>query len=253
MIYLATNCDRKFYETKPKTIIESLLKYKSEDMEIMFFQIGFNEKIDGVIDVEVPLEEIVESKRFDVDNRPFYVCLESGEFTKFYNFNDDDILILLDYDIIQQRPFEDYDYGVLNNLKDGEFYLSRNGYGDNNHSYNEADIVCMNRDILGDRPPFRMYNCGCQVGKISTWKTMYEEWKKIYKEWEEKCKHHATGQLVFNYIGNEKNMIKELHPSFHSSWGFHLLKHFTRDKKFYLVEDEKLVLFNHHVWHPHFI
>ena len=39
MIYLATNCDKKFYETKPKTVIESLLKYKSEEMEIMFFQI----------------------------------------------------------------------------------------------------------------------------------------------------------------------------------------------------------------------
>jgi len=253
MIYLATNCDKKFYETKPKTIIDTLLKYKSKEMEIMFFQIDFNEKIEGVIDVEVPLEEIVESKRFDINNRPFYVCLESGEFTKFYNFNDDDILILLDYDILQQREFNKYDYEILNNLKDGEFYLTRNAFTEDRDSNTEANIVCMDRKILEDSDPFRIYNCGCQIGKISTWKKMYKEWSLIHKKWEDKCKHHATGQLLFNYIAYKNNMIKELHPSFHSSWGFHGLKHFTRDKKFYLVENETLVLFNHHVWHNDFI
>jgi hypothetical protein len=65
MIYLATNCDKKFYETKPKTIIDTLLKYKSKEMEIMFFQIDFNEKIEGVIDVEVPLETILELSKLN--------------------------------------------------------------------------------------------------------------------------------------------------------------------------------------------
>jgi hypothetical protein len=258
MIYLATNCDKDFYNTKPDRIIKSLLEYKSENMEIMFFQIDFDEKIDGIINVNVPLEKIKESKRFDIENRPWFVCLETGEFVNFYNFNDDDILILLDYDIIQQRYFNDYEINLVNNIKDGEFYLTKNSFTDDRNSHSEMNILCIDMSLNEDKEPFEIYNTGCQIAKISTWKKMYEFYKKIHLKWEEKCKHHATGQLIFNYIAYENDMIKELHPSFHSSWGFHGLKHFTRNKKFYVHTDGNmdnglLVLFNHHVWNNDFL
>lgn len=258
MIYLATNCDKNYYESKPDNLLKSLLQYKNEEIEIIFFQIDFEKKIDGIIDVSIPLEKINESKRFDIDNRPFYVCLESGEFTKFYNFDDNDILILLDYDIIQQRPFSYEDIELVKDIGDNEFLLTRNDFTEDRNSNSEADIVCMDRSILSDIQPFKMYNCGCQIGKISTWKKIYKEWKLIHNKWEEKCKHHATGQLLFNYIAHKNHVIRELHPSFHSSWGFDGLEHFSRDSKFYLHSDGNMdngimVLFNHHLWHNHFV
>lgn len=251
MIYIATNCDDKFYNEKPKTIIESLKKYKK--FEILFFQINFTEEIEGIINVTVPLNEIKESKRFDIENRPWFVCLETGEFTNFYKFEDNDIVILLDYDIIQQRPFSDDEIELITNIKDYEFYLTPNSFADDRGSNEEMDIVCIDRSLMEGKKPFEIFNTGCQIGRISAWKKMYEEYKKIHKNWEEKCKHHATGQLIFNFIANENNMVRRLHPSFHSSWGIHGLKHFTRDRNFYLVEDEKLVLFNHHGWHSDFV
>jgi hypothetical protein len=253
MIYIATNCDKKFYENKPKNVIESLLKFKNENTEVMFFQIGFDEKIDGVITVPITLNDIQHSLRTDSTTRENFVCLESGELINFYNFNDNDIMILIDYDIIQQRPFSEEENEFLNNLKDGEFYLTRNEFTEERNSNDEMDIVCMDRSLMEGKGTFKVYNTGCQVARISTWKKQYQEWIKIYKEWEDKCKHHATGQLTINYILHKENMLRELKPSFHAAWFMHGLKHFTRDRHFFVVDELKMVLFNHHAWHSDFI
>ena len=106
---------------------------------------------------------------------------------------------------------------------------------------------------MNNKEPFKVYNTGCQIANIKTWKKLYEEWVNIYEEWEKKCKHHATGQLTINYILHKENMIKELSPSFHSAWFMHGLKHFNIDNKFHVVDGNKMVLFNHHAWHSDFI
>lgn len=253
MIYIATNCDKKFYENKPDKVLNSLLEFKNENTEIMFFQIGFNEKIDGIITVPINLNDIEHSLRTDSTTRENFVCLESGELIKFYDFNDDDVLILIDYDIIQQRPFSEEEIEFIKNLKDGEMFITRNEFTDDRNSNDEMDIVCMDRSLMERKEPFKVYNTGCQVARISTWKRQYNEWVKIYKEWEENCKHHATGQLTINYILHKEGMLRELNPSFHSAWFMHGLKHFTKNNKFYIVEGNKMVLFNHHAWHSDFI
>jgi hypothetical protein len=252
MIYIATNCDEKFYRQKPNNVLESLLKHKK--YEIMFFQIGFDETIEGVINVPIPIYKIKHSLRNDTTNRQNFVCLESGEFVNFYDFNDDDVLILIDYDIIQQRNFNNDEISLIENIKDGDFYLTRNKFTDDvTDSCVEFDIVCIDKTIMEDKEPFRVYNTGCQIANIKTWKKLYQEWIKIYKEWEEKCKHHATGQLTINYILHKEHMIKELSPSFHSAWFMHGLRHYTLNNKFYITDNNKMVLFNHHAWHSDFI
>jgi len=253
MIYIATNCDKKFYDNKPDNVINSLLNFKRDDIEIMFFQIDFDETIEGVINVPIKSSEIKHSLRTDSTTRKNFMCLESGELVNFYDFNDDDVLILIDYDIIQQRDFLDEEIEMLNNINDNEMYLTRNEFTRERNSNDELDILCVDRSIIDNERPFKVYNTGCQIAKISTWKKLYEEWVKIYLEWEEKCKHHATGQLTINYILHKNNMLKELNPSFHSAWFMHDLKHFTTDRKFYLVENKQMVLFNHHAWHSDFI
>lgn len=249
MVYFILNCDQNFWVNKPKNVIHSMKKYQK--FPIIFFQIDFNEEIDDIITVSINSEDLKYSKRTDTANRKEFVCLEGGEFINFYDFKDDDVAILMDYDIIQQRDFSDEEIEFLNNIKDDEFYITRNEFTDHLTSKDEADKLICNSQFIEDMDIFKVYNTGVQVARISTWRKLFDQWKKEYKFWEDNCKHHATGQLAINQILHRQGMVRELSPIFHSAWFLHNLNHYTINGEFFV--DNQKVLLNHHSWHSDFI
>lgn len=243
------NCDKNFWENKPRNVITTLKKYKK--FPIIFFQIDFEEKIDDVITVRINSDDLKYSKRTDTKNRKEFVCLEGGEFINFYDFNEDDVAVLMDYDILQQRDFTDEEIDFLNGIKESEFYLTRNEFTDNLTSKDEADKLICNPEFIENMEEFKVYNTGVQIARVSTWRRLFEAWKNEYKTWEDNCKHHATGQLAINHILHKQQTLKELTPVFHGAWFLHNLNHSTINGEFYV--DNQKVLFNHHSWHSDFI
>ena len=246
---IGLNADKEYYEKYPDLVITTIQLFK--DYEIYFFQIDFYEEIEGVKCIKVNSDELEYSYRTDVTNRERYVCLEGGEFLKYVpELRDDEIFILLDYDILQQRKMNLQEKIRLNSLGEYEFGVCKNDYTNNLNSEDELKIVCPDavHNEIFDIPPFEMFNMGFQSARISGWKKLYEEWKFYYKRYNLICKHHASGQLLINYILHKNNMIKKLPASIQSGWWMQGLKWGTIGNMFVLQPTNQVPLFYHHAW-----
>lgn len=243
MIYIATSVDINYFNTKHQLWCESIVKNNNIGENIMF-QVGFKTPLTKINSVNVDYQECRFSTRNNLSNRKNYICLESGEFINFYNFNDDDVLILTDYDVVMQRPFHDNEIEILNNFPNDKFGLNLDSYNDNTlHNINYLGINNFFNDV---DPKWRIYNAGVQVAKISTWKTLYNEWSKLSDYVFKNCTHHAAGQLLFNYIVQKNNMVYEMPLSFHNAHWFDDTPSNIKNSKLFVGDD--IVLFNHHKW-----
>jgi hypothetical protein len=243
MIYIATSVDKTYFNTKHQMWCDSVAENNKIGKNIMF-QVGFKTDYDNIISVNVDYKKCRFSSRNNLTNRKNYVCLESGEFINFYDFNDDDVLILTDYDIVMQRLFNDNEIEILNNLPNDKFALNLDCYdGSTLHNLNYLGINNFLNDV---DPSWKIYNAGVQAAKISAWKILFNEWVKLSDYIFEKCTHHAAGQLLFNYIVQKNNMVYEMPASFHNANWFN--GSLSNIKNGRLVIKDNIVLFNHHKW-----
>jgi hypothetical protein len=138
---------------------------------------------------------------------------------------------------------------MFNSLGEYEFGACKNDYTNILTSVDELRIVCpsMKHEELFDIEPFEMFNMGLQAARISGWKKLYEEWKNHYEKYNLNCKHHASGQLLINYILHKNNMIKKFPPSVQSGWWMGGLKYKMNENNF-MLSNNQTVLFYHHAW-----
>ena len=106
MINIATNVDRSYYDSRRGNWIDSVLHHKdAEDVAMMMFMGDpGNIKHDGLEVLTVDPGAVKHSRHTNLTNRKNFICLESGEFVDFYDFNDDDILILCDWALHRDIP-----------------------------------------------------------------------------------------------------------------------------------------------------
>jgi hypothetical protein len=241
MIYIATNIDYNYYTTKHKEWINSISKFKTDTCKPLIFAIGFH-PLEDIDYIYIDPSKLQHSSNYNLKNRKSFVCLESGEFVKFCNFNDDDVIILTDWDLVQQRAFTEDEINLLSNLKPNEFGMNLDNY--NNLKFNEYLNSTEIFDDIDDS--WLVYNTGVQVGKFSAWKNIYELWTKHCYNVYDKCFHHASGQLLFNYIIQKENLLKLFPTTFHNAHWFFGNPCNVRNNQLFI--NDTLVLFNHHKW-----
>ena len=243
MIYIATNVNKTYFETKPGNWIQSVNKYKADNQCCMTMTIGFEASfIENSL--YIPFEDIQYSKHPNLKNRPEFVCLESGEFINFYNFNDDDVVILCDWDVTMQRAFTQDELDLILNIEPDKFLMNR-GHYPANYLYNDQLNYLNIGNIFNDIDPnWIVYNTGIQVAKVSAWKKLFEYWKIYYNDMFTKCTHHAAGQALFNYIVQKHDMIIEAPLTFHNADWFTGTPSVIKNYQLFVNND--LVLFNHH-------
>ena len=230
-IIVSSNINNKFWNTTHHGFVDSVVKNIGEHRFLLMFMddgTGFNlnglpSKVEtSVIDNTL----ITHSKHanlkstFGFEN---YACLESGEFVNFIDFDDDDILILCDWDVVMQRGFTEKELETFNNLGPTEFGVCKDHYHKtrNTRIYSKGNLLHgyfrmakIYDDISED---WVIYQAGVQAARISAWKKLYEHWKELAPRFYELHREHFASQGLFNYIIHKFNMVKELPPTFHLS------------------------------------
>jgi len=271
-IILATNIDHNYWNTKHHGFIDSVVKHARKNRIILMLMDdgtaggplpGYNlpSKIEIVtIDINSINYSRHANLKSSFPDRPNYICLESGEFVDFINFNDNDILILCDWDVIMQRGFTENELKIINNLGAMEFGQCRDHYDDKKSTriYREGNLLHgyleMNKIFNDISKDWIIYQAGVQVARISAWRRLYEYWKELAPKMYKYNREHFAGQGLFNYIIQKFNMVKELPPSFHNGDWFPGTPARIINNSLYVNVDplgtggNEKVLFNHHNW-----
>ena len=247
-IIISTNVDNNYWNVRHHGFIDSVVKHARKEDKIVLMIIndgtGFRSTdLDDRLEMlAIDINSINYSKHTNLKNRPNFVCLESGEFVEFANFDNDDVLIMCDWDVVMQRGFTEKELNIINNLGALEFGMNKDHYP-KNLLYGYLGMEKIFDDISKS---WIVYNTGIQVARISAWKELYRYWKELAPMTYAGCNHHAAGQALFNYIVQKFNMIKELPLTFHNADWFTATPAKIIDNVLY-VDNEK-VLFNHHKW-----
>ena len=136
-IIISTNVDVNYLYTKHHECLNSFVKHVNKEYKILlmginnnnaFDSFSFNHRIDKLI---INVDSIKYSKHLNLKNRNNFICLESGEFLDFYSFDEDDILILCDWDVIMQRKFTAEELNIISNLNSTAFGMNKDHYPKN--------------------------------------------------------------------------------------------------------------------------
>jgi hypothetical protein len=262
MHHIVTNVDQNYFLNKHGNWVQSVLKNKNEDQCKIFLitdqptsnfishtlnQIPIKVtnntiEIPNLEIIKIDPKEIQYSKHPNLKNRPNFVCLESGEFINFYNFKDDDIVTLCDWDITMQRAMTENEINIINNLNPQHFAMNRDYYPNwpgGLHKYLDLNTIFDDID-----PNWIIYNTGIQTAKVSAWKSLFNYWKEYYDKTFSKLTHHAAGQALFNYIINKHDMLTEMPPTYHNAHWFPGSPVNFKENKLWVNNEP--VLFNHH-------
>jgi len=187
------------------------------------------------------------------NNRSVYFCSESGEFLKYFNFDDDEIIVHLDADMILQRPLSDEEDSDLNWIEQGEIAMSPSSYPPTTLREElfklkpKRTYTAINEMFPGVLGEMNLLCCGMIVARAKT----YKAFSKIYLNHLDKMvqcfDHHAASQWLFNYL-LEENILTftkyRLNGTYHNaSWFIDTL---TSEQDNQLIYDkDRVVLFNH--------
>lgn len=245
MINIVVACDEKYFH-KAKELWKSLkdLPYKKQ-----LLCIGFDAQIDGIETARCELKDLKSYRTNFPDNRDFYVCAEGGEFLDYFSYEDNDIIVHIDADMIVQRDFSQSEIAMLNNLKHNEIIGT---------SYS-VPITTMREEFwklkskTGYKKASLEYNIDwqswmfCAGMVICTAKTYKEVIYKHYLSGIDKMiqhfGHHAAGQWLMNYICHKYAFVKIVNISLHTGDWFIDIP--TEEKEGKLYYNNELVMFNH--------
>lgn len=160
------------------------------------------------------------------DNRDVYFCSESGEFMDYFNFDDEEIIIHLDGDMILQRPLSEGETNLFKHLEDNEVAMSpytlpvanlrdeiyklkpRKGY----------------EKINADFPGRLGYAKSMCTGLVAANKYTWNKIRDYYVGYVDRLigcfDHHAASQWLLNYIVNQSFTLYELSNVIHNAAWF---------------------------------
>ncbi|MHA1756623.1 MAG: hypothetical protein ACTSVV_07630 [Promethearchaeota archaeon] len=193
-------------------------------------------------------------------NRKRYVCLQSGEFLDVLDFDDNDIIVLVDSDMIMQRKMKTTEKLLLENLKDDEVAMAydMNPPGNLIDSFNhikkwsfksieEAHLI-----FNGDWSKMEKCNCGLIAARLKAWKVLKNRFLEYFDDMTSIFGHHAAGQWLITWIAYKYLKVKILPEDFHNGHWFSGTKAIMKNNK--LMINDKIVLFAHtkYAIHPIF-
>jgi len=255
-IILATNLDNFYYQKKHDDWIKSSLKNKEINMECYVFFVKNKEdklpksQLENVNFIEIDASTIKHSiNKYCQGKRKNYMCLETGEFLNYCSFNDDDVIVMCDYDVTMQRKFTVKEIQTLNNLSIFEFACNSDCYSKVNWQLIKTYENCSKNGTLAFKDEvkdyWRSYNAGVQVAKVSAWKNLFESWKKVSNEFMMNMPHHFAFQTYFSSFLQKNNIVVEMPETFHNAhWFLHTKASVKKDDCLF-VGDEKVLFFHH--------
>lgn len=181
-------------------------------------------------------------------NRDFYVCAEGGEFLKYFQFAEDDIIVHTDSDMIIQRPMSTYEESAIRNLVKGEV----------GGSYNSPYPVTLREEfwrLRGTGYPsvrarhypeewiFPTFCAGVIVARADTYVEIYKHYIGNLAQMMTAFDHHAAGQFHLNYYVHNRMKFVDLGFQFHNGFWFLDTEAVVEDNM--LMYKNQKVLFNH--------
>jgi len=161
------------------------------DARRICFTIGFTTTIEGWECVHVPFSEIV----WRPMNREGYQSLQHGEFTKYANFDADEMILFTDSDMVLQRKW-DIELPPTDSILVTYSSWPQTPLMEvvkNLAPVRRIDKVLKKWGILVQRE-----FCTCFIGaKASTWERLYKVCTALYGVLDE-FEHHAAQQLMIN-------------------------------------------------------
>jgi len=211
--------------------------------------IGFEAELEGVETATCRLEDLKSYRTDFPSNRKFFVCAEGGEFLNFFNYDDEDIIVHIDADMIIQRDFNELELETIENLKYGDVvgsaysipYTSlreefwklkpKRGYVHSKNVYQvswSAPMICAGL-VACTAKTYKDIIATHYLGGINTMVDNFD--------------HHAAGQWIMNYIIYKYGNMIILPFNFHNADWFIDTNTTVKDKKLYC--NNQLVMFNH--------
>ena len=206
---IATSITESYFKNS-KPFFESVNKNFSGKK--ICFCIGFYIEIEGWITVEVKKEDI--ECKWQPKNREECYSLQHGEFTRFFNFDDEDVVMFVDSDMILQRPVE-----IQFLPKQNTFIVTDSSFPPtkfkevikNLKCETYGEVFCNIFNLSGNEEEFC---AGLMISKIRTWKFMYCFIKAQYKKFLENFTHHAAWQLFINKVLIQYFRVEKTPPHF---------------------------------------
>jgi hypothetical protein len=194
MMIIATSITQPYLE-KSQPFFDSVNKnFKGKKI---CFCIGFYTQIEGWETIEVKIDQL--SIKWQPKNRENYYSLQHGEFVKFYDFKDNDIVYFVDSDMVLQRELPHKFHTYTSN----EFYVSRSSFPP---TLLRDVLMHIGSEKLTRGEFCRKYSIDIEeefcaallIGSIKMWKRLYWSIEKIADEFLENFSHHAAWQLLIN-------------------------------------------------------
>tara|TARA_E500000331_G_C17255313_1_gene712836 strand:- start:248 stop:1039 length:792 start_codon:yes stop_codon:yes gene_type:complete len=252
-IIIASSVDASYFQKYHDDWSRSVSKNKSDEMSHALFTIDFQISGNYFNINSTPIqrsslkfsEQSSSKSNVESRKRKRFICLETGEFVNFSDLNDDDILILTDYDVTMQRPMTEEEIFKLNLLGEKDFAMNRDDYSGSHNLLWFFDKFCLNSEICQDiDESWVQYNTGVQAGRISAWKNIFSIWKSNAEIVLNSIPQHFAFQLFFSYTIQKNNILKEMPVTFHNANWFRDTP--AKIKNNQLFVDNDLVLFFHH-------
>jgi hypothetical protein len=250
MIHIVVALTKDYYQ-KSIPFFKSL--EHNANCRVSIVAVGFHEYYDGCENIEVfhmPIELVQTRKNNFPSNRPKYICLESGEFLDFIRYDNGDIIVNPDADMIMQRPFTSEEIQMLENFEHGDIGMT---YGNNpqvtmlediNNIKPILSIPEINKLFTGNWSNKSAMTAGVVVARASTWKAIRELYVSSFDNMTKCFDHHAGGQWLLNWIANEKLKFVHLPESFHNGDWFNNKDTYEEDG-YLFMNDGTMILFNH--------
>jgi hypothetical protein len=182
-------------------------------------------------------------------NRDFFVCCEGGDFFDYFSFDDNELIIHTDVDMIMQRPLSPSEKQLLDHFRQGDIGMSASAKP--TMSLREEyfrlrpkrNYLKTNKDFPGRLGSIPLYCSGVIVARVATYKTIGAAYIASIDKMIANFDHHAAGQWLFSWLVTVFNVI-DLGNTFHNASWFFDTDAVEGD---YLTHGEngQIVLFNH--------
>lgn len=241
-------CNQEYY-TKAKIYFDSLKKNWTDRVCILCIDFDPPKKYDGFEYATCEAESLSSYRLGWPANRDFFVCCEGGEFFNHFEFDQHELIIHTDADMIMQRPMSPFEREKLQELNEGDIAMSgsakpvptlREEYF---RLRPKRNYLKTNKDFPGRWGNIPLYCTGVIIARAETYRKIGEQYLAGIDGMISNFDHHAAGQWLWSYYAKDFNVI-DLGNTFHNASWFIDTDVIDGD---WLVHGEngQIILFNH--------
>lgn len=241
-------CNQEYY-TKAKIYFESLVKNWAERVCILCIDFLPENRYPNFEYATCESERLASHRLGWPANRDFFICCEGGEFFEYFEFDEHELIIHTDVDMIMQRTISPYERERLRNFKEGDIGMSgsakpiptlREEYF---RLRPKRNYIKANKDFAGRWGTIPLYCTGVIIARAQTYRDIGARYLADIDKMVTNFDHHAAGQWLWSYHAKNFNVI-DLGNTFQNASWFIDTDIIEGD---WLVhgEDGQIILFNH--------